>query len=252
MKLLSDFPGASMDMGASEHLRSLLKENLSKEGTRYVLETGTYLGLGSTTFVSESFPKECPPKLFVTLESNWVSWRKAKQNLQAFPFVRPLWGKTMPQSRALQFLAQDEILRKHDEIPDIFIDNIKDPLQFYTREIQGKLGGRAQSPGTRIPQLIDRLVHYAGNNLLEKYLKQFRKLNPLIILDSCGGVGFLEFTILCDVMESHPYLVLLDDINHIKHFRSYRHIKEDPRFDLLGADESEGWLLAKYSPTTSN
>ena len=43
------------------------------------------------------------------------------------------------------------------------------------------------------------------------------------------------------------YLLLLDDINHIKHFRSYRHVKADPRFEVLGVDEREGWLLAKHA-----
>ena len=67
-------------------------------------------------------------------------------------------------------------------------------------------------------------------------------------MDSAGGIGFLEFTILLRVMRNRPYSLLLDDINHIKHFRSYEHIRKDRRFTILGLDESRGWLFARHAP----
>jgi len=246
MKLLSEYPGASMSMAASEELRSLLKDTIEKQKITHVLETGTYCGLGSTTFVSESFPSSNPPKLFVTIEVNWVSWRQAKQNLRRFPFVMPVWGKTVAVDRALQFLERDDVLRKHNEYPDIFIDDTRDPLRFYRNEILGALGGIPKNPMQLIRWPLDRIFSNAGEDLLEKYLQKFQTKNPLIILDSAGGIGFLEFSIMQEVMQYHSYLILLDDINHIKHFRSYQHIKRDRQFSIIESDERQGWLLAKH------
>lgn len=246
MKLLSDYPGASMSMAASERLRLLLRNVLASERISHILETGTYQGLGSTTFVSEAFPQESPPQLFITIEANMLSWQHAKCNLRRFPFVRPLWGKTVDMKRALEFLQADVVLQEHSKYPDIFIDDTDDPLQFYCNEIRGELGGRTENPDNFIRRIFTRIFSYSGDNLLQKYLLKFKELNPLVILDSCGGIGYLEFSILNETMQSHSYLVLLDDINHIKHFRSYRYIKNSPHFHLIGVDEQEGWLLAKH------
>lgn len=245
MKLLSDFPDTSMSMGASTHLKSLLDHVLAEENVSYVFESGTYLGLGSTKFIAEAFRKDEQPELFVTVEANWMSWRAAKRNLRCFPFVRPLWGRTVPADKALQFLHSDDVLRQHENYSDVFIDNIEDPLKFYTEEINGKLG----VPSNRfqkVCQAVERPFVYAGDNLLEHYLMQFQKLKPLITLDSAGGVGFLEFSVMKNAMGENPYLILLDDINHIKHFRSYQHIVENPNYHIFGVDENEGWLFAKY------
>ncbi len=246
MKLLSGLPGASMSITASARLRLLLKETLREKTTTHVLETGTFHGLGSTTFIAEAFPNERPPEAFVTIEANWVSWKHAKRNLGGFSFVKPLWGRTIPVKRALVFIESDDFLHNHRKYPDIYIDDIKDPIRFYGNEVEGKLGGTLKHPTHLLRWPIDRLFSYAGDNLLEKYVCEFRSTEPLIVLDSAGGIGFLEFSIVEEEMREHQYLLLLDDINHIKHYRSYRHIKADSQFTLIGEDEHEGWLLASH------
>lgn len=252
MKLLSESPGASMNMAASASLLSLLRQTLEKRRISHVLETGTFRGLGSTTFISNAFPTDRPPDTFVTIEANWVSWCHAKRNLARFPFVKPLWGRTVTVERALRFIESDDLLRNHGEYPHIFIDDIKDPVRFYSDEVKGKLGGITKHPRYLFRWLMDRGTSHVGNNLLENYLREFRSTEPLIVLDSAGGIGFLEFAIVKEQMQKHPYLLLLDDINHIKHYRSYCHVKADPNFEIFGADEHDGWLLARYqlcSPT---
>jgi hypothetical protein len=246
MRLLSDKQGSSTSMTASKQLRCLLEETLQKERTSHVLETGTYRGEGSTTFVSECFPKDCPPKLFLTIEANWISWWAAKNNLRRFPFVTPLWGRTVGVKRALRFIANDDMLRNHTQYPDIYIDEISDPIRFYSDEISGGFGGEAGSVKQKLFWARDRIFHYAGDNLLEYHLGRIRTEKPLIALDSAGGIGFLEFSIVERAMREYSYLILLDDINHIKHFRSYAHVKQDPSFKIIGVDEQDGWLFAKH------
>lgn len=246
MKLLSEHPGAGTSMAASEKLSSSLKEILKKYKTTHVIETGTFRGLGSTTFVAESFPNDAPPELFVTIEVNWMSWRNAKFNLQRFPFVTSLLGRTVAIDKARQFLENDDVLRKHNEYPDIFIDNTQDPLKFYLNELEGALGRAPMNPIHFIPWFFHQNFSKVNEGLLEIYLQKFKTKNPLIILDSAGGIGYLEFLILQEIMQDYSYLLLLDDIHHIKHFRSHLDIKNNDRFSIIDSDVEEGWLLARY------
>ena len=110
MKLYSSCPSASMSMHANERLKNLLRAVMREESFNIVIETGTYLGLGSTTFIAESFPANRPPSSFITIEANWSAWRKARKNLARFPFISPLWGKSVPTEEALLFIRTDEML----------------------------------------------------------------------------------------------------------------------------------------------
>ncbi len=61
MKLFCSCPSASMSMHGDERLKNLLEDVIREESFTHIIETGTYLGLGSTTFVAESFA-ETPPR----------------------------------------------------------------------------------------------------------------------------------------------------------------------------------------------
>jgi hypothetical protein len=101
---------------------------------------------------------------------------------------------------------------------------------------------------------VDRRLRYAGEGLLAKSLVHVRDANPLVLLDSAGGTGWLEFTTLRETMADRPYVLLLDDVHHVKHYRSLEHVRRDATFEILGLDERHGWLLAmlaRYSPTAS-
>ncbi len=245
MKLYSA-SGASISMAPDNRLKPFLSSTLAQYPITHVIETGTFRGLGSTTRISESFAPGRTPGVFVTIEANWVSWCHAKRNLRRFPFVQPLWGQSVAQARALAFIESDEALHHHARYPDIFIDDIADPVRFYRDEILGKLGAPVSNPKYLLRRCFDRAFAYSGEDLLEKHLTRFREHTPLVVLDSAGGIGYLEFQILRQVMQAHPYLLLLDDIHHLKHFRSHRDISQDRHFEQVHVDEQEGWLFAKY------
>ena len=137
MKLYSSCPSASMSMHANERLKNLLRAVMREESFNIVIETGTYLGLGSTTFIAESFPANRPPSSFITIEANWNAWRKARKNLGRFPFISPLWGKSVPTEEALSFIRTDEMLANQQNYPDVYIDNTVDPIAFYSNETLG-------------------------------------------------------------------------------------------------------------------
>jgi len=246
MKLYSEYSLGSISMHDSPELRQLLSQAIVRERIVHVIETGTYEGLGSTRFLAETFASTMAPKSFVTIETNWRSWRRARRNLRRFPFVRPPWGRSLRTRQALEFLETDQCLREHERYPDIFIDNVEDPVTFYRREIAGGVGDVPKSLHRRALRELHRVVYYRGEGLLERCLRRVRDECPLVVLDSAGGVGWLEFQTLTTVMQQRRYHLLLDDVHHLKHFRSLARIRSDPAFRIIGLDERHGWVLATH------
>ena len=244
MKPYREYEFGSISMHDNAQLRELLRAVIVGEQLEHVVETGTHEGLGSTRFLAESFQATTTPKSFVTIEASWKSWRRAKRNLISFPFVKPLWGQTLELRRALDFVQSDECIRHHERYPDIFIDDVDDPVAFYSREVRGELAG-TPNVFRRLQRAIDRWRAYAGDDLLAKSLARVREQNPLVVLDSAGGTGWLEFLTVCSTMQDRPFVLLLDDVHHLKHFRSLERVRRDPAFHILGTDERHGWMLAR-------
>lgn len=243
MRLLSEATPAAIPMHDDPELQKLLQDITKTEKFKYVIETGTFDGLGSTTFIAESFPKHFSPQMFVTIEADWKRWRQAMRNLRRFPFIKCLWGNSVKQKQAIDFIRNDDFILNHEKYDDIFIDNVDNPVEFYTKEVLGELKNKGfKNP---ISYFFDRKNKYQGEGLMEKYLRKVKANNPLVILDSAGGIGFLEFSILIEVMGDYPYVVLLDDVKHIKHYRSVKLIEKDPDFQVLGFNKNR-WLVAKH------
>jgi hypothetical protein len=71
----------------------------------------------------------------------------------------------------------------------------------------------------------------------------------LVLLDSAGHMGFVEFNYLLTLLRK-PCIVALDDIRHVKHWKSYAFIVADPRFEVLEVgDERHGHVIARFTPT---
>src|SRR5215471_19085326 len=216
MKPYRKYEYASISMHESEQLSALLRELIRREPIEHVVETGTFEGLGSTRFLAEAFADTTLPTSFVTIEASWRSWRRAKRNLRRFPFVQPLWGHSLEPRQAREFVEQDDVIRHHEQYPDVFIDDVDDPIAFYTRELSGELAGRLPI-FRRLQRAIDRSFHYAGDELLARSLRRVAHTNPLVVLDSAGGSGWLEFSVLMQTMRERTFRLLLDDVHHLKH-----------------------------------
>jgi hypothetical protein len=247
MKPYREYAFGSVSMHDSAELRQLLRDSIVRYGIVHVVETGTYEGLGSTRFVAESFPPEAPLKTFVTIEAGWRSWRRARRNLRRFPAVTPIWGHTLELRSAIEFVERDECIRCHEQHPDVFIDDVEDPVGFYTRELRGGIASPPRGLHRRLAFAIDRRLRYQGEGLLAKSLLPVRDEKPLIVLDSAGGTGWLEFTTVRETMGARLYLLLLDDVHHLKHFRSLKNVRQDRSFEILGLDERHGWMLACHT-----
>lgn len=247
MRSYKEYRLASMRMADDGGLGPVLARVVREQRITHVIETGTYLGTGSTRMLAEAFPRERPPRSFVTIEANWSSWRAAKANLEAYPFVTPLWGRTVGRSEALAFIRSDEVLRHHERWPEVFIDDTRHPVTSYSRELKGRLGGRPRAWRDVAAFVRDRMRDYSGENLLPKYLLAACTERPLVLLDSAGGIGFLEFQTVLRIMLDAEYTLVLDDTHHVKHFRSLEHIRHDPAFEIIADSAEHGWIVASHA-----
>jgi len=182
--------------------------------------------------------------MFLTIEANFKFWWRACKNLKRYPFVEPLWGLTVNRSKAIEFIKNDDVLDNHEKIKDIYIDDIVNPKHFYLNEVSGRLGGL--SAKARLASTLLRPLFWKGEDLLRRVLTPIREYRPLIVLDSAGGIGWLEFSTVVEVMGDFEYFLLLDDIHHLKHFRSYATVRQSDKFEIQGVNESAGWMLAAH------
>lgn len=247
MKLYKAYKNASIKMGDDPKFKEALQKLFTEENIQYLIESGTYLGTGSTRMIIEAFPKDKKPICFYTYEINYRFYKQATTNLSAYEFVTPIWGLSVTPEDAIAFVKQDEVIANHTQYPDVFIDDIENPVDFYLKECEGKLVSKKQAVKNFFfpakPEKDEKPQYNLLNSLLEKHQKD----KPLVILDSAGGTGYLEFKTLMKNMEHEDFFLLLDDIHHLKHFRSFAEVQNNPKFELLGHSLEIGWALAKYT-----
>jgi hypothetical protein len=147
---------------------------------------------------------------------------EARDNLKAYPFVKVHWGRSVAVIDAAPFLEIDLPLLHPENYPDIWCDHRdqENLRQHYLAEMGGP--GKDDSP-----------PDWEGEDLLARFLLEHRDSNPLVVLDSAGGIGWLEFNIMIETMGERRYHVLLDDVQHLKHFRSLAYMKEGHGFRIL-------------------
>lgn len=247
MKLYASAADASMDMKDDPMLRARLAGLIAQARIDVAVETGTFHGLGSTRFLAESFRAVAPPRRLVTIEINFANWCRAKANLREYGFVDCRWGRSVGLQRSLAFLRDDPMLRDHAQY-DIYIDNIDDPARAYAREIAGQAEEleRGALPGASGPTAeAMRALLFDGEDVLARMLTAHADHAPLIALDSAGGIGWLEFQVMQEVMGARRYAVLLDDTHHVKHYRSLQYILGSTAYHVVAQGAS--WILATHA-----
>jgi hypothetical protein len=238
MKFYGEAPYASMEMRFDPLQHQLLVKLIKEKNIQYCIETGTYLGLGSTTNLARAFIESgVKVESFVTFEANHENYYKAVENLRKFPFIKPLMGSSMDQESIKNFIENDKPLLHPEHYPEVYSDFRpgQDPRPGYISESIG--AGIIKPP------------EWNDNALLPYYLGSYTENKPLVVLDSAGGLGWLEFTTMMDIMEGSEFSLLLDDTEHVKHFRSLAYVRNTPEFELLATQN--GWALATYKPFDS-
>jgi hypothetical protein len=249
MKPYSQYAHASISMSKDDMFQSTLNWLFEKNPVDLVVECGTYVGLGSTTSLAQAIiNSKKPAPLFITMEADEIIYNEASLNLRRFPFIIPVWGLSVASEAAKDFLRNDEALLHPERYPDVFTDHMVDPVGNYINEIEGQLSKTLQV-STDYKLDVKRLLE--GRRFQENVLGLiFDNINftlPVFLLDSAGGIGYFEFQTVQRLMNGRPHFLILDDIHHVKHFRSYRDIA-DPKNGYIIINESmpNGWVIACY------
>jgi ADP-heptose:LPS heptosyltransferase/predicted O-methyltransferase YrrM len=199
---------------------------------RRIIETGTYHGTGTTRTIAAALAKlGLHDAQFYTIEVNPANYRQAIASLtrnRLLRHVRPMLGLSVPRA-LLPSLAEIEKTAIEDIANlDIFVDHeVTDRVRNYHAE-------------TNFQDLPD--------DLLGACLDEFDNKPDFVLLDSGGHMGFAEFAYLLDRLDG-PCLVALDDVHHIKHYKSLQWIKKDPRFRIIReSNEKFGFCIAAFTP----
>lgn len=207
-----------------EGFKNALEQVVSQYSIHSIIETGTYLGMGSTRTLVELLNAKGVQYNLFTIEANPEFVEIAKKNLINFRNVNVINGYSIPKelipTRAKTAQMLNEL--KHE---DIFVD-----FKEYER-----LDWYEQDNKYNVPDDMLRVV-----------LRFFGWRADLILLDSSGSMGWIEFSYILSMVQG-PCVFVLDDTNHVKHFKSLRFIKESPDFKIIVESlEKFGFCIAEY------
>jgi len=225
-----DYVKTGIKVDEESSFGTAIQKLFTKIRPKKIIETGTYLGTGTTTIIAKSLEALGIKAIFYTIEVNPQNYAQAKEYFKKKNInVHALNGLSVPRSI---LPSKKEIVSKTITDADydgIFVDHKEERrVELYYNE-------------TNFPDVPD--------NLLYLCLKSFDYRPDFVLLDSGGHIGNIEFNHLVEHLQD-PCYIALDDIYHVKHHKSFRQIQTDPRFKLVMASKEKfGFCIAKFTPT---
>ena len=187
-----------------EHYKLFIDDIIKRYGIESIVETGAYDGMGSSQLLaSTGLP-------FDTIECHGMNFIAAKVNLEKFRNARVHHAYSLKLNEMLEFIKQDDWTNNPDEMIKLGVKfDHENPRWYYTHELNDVV--------SKPPQ----------ENVLMSLITNPER--QLVFLDSSGGVGLLEFEKVKELPKEilKEKLIMLDDINHIKHYRSLQWMKEN-------------------------
>ncbi|MCX5750998.1 MAG: hypothetical protein NT099_04970, partial [Candidatus Saganbacteria bacterium] len=204
-KMKSYLYGLNEDRFFKKTVEQLVREYMIEE----IIETGTYKGLGSTmVFARTNLP-------VFSIECNGTCVDMARDNLRDYPNVVILHGYSLKQKEIIQFLFQDNL----DE-----------------KKWKAKAAGRGRGLFFCLRELS---CPASAENLLIKLISNNKR--QLVFLDSSDGVGWLEFKAFMAIKQRKKKILMLDDVQVVKHSRSVQELKRQGIKFHLSRTKRWGW-----------
>lgn len=176
---------------------------ITKYGIQSIVETGTYDGMGSSQILAKTgLP-------FDTIECHGMNFIAAKVNLEQFKQTRVHHAYSLPLNEMLEFINNDDWTNNPEKMIELGVKFDHDNPRWYYKH-----------------ELNDVVSKPPRENLLMDLVTNTQR--QLVFLDSSGGVGLLEFQKVIDLPKEflREKVIMLDDVNHIKHYRSVEWMKE--------------------------
>jgi len=218
-----------MAVGTESGFADAINRLFAKIRPGKIIETGTYMGTGTTAAIASSLRRlGITDARFYTIEVNPEHYKQAAANLaKAGHNVTVLNGLSIPR-RLLPTLEQiEEKCVRNIEFDDIFVDHKENERAglYYTET------------NFDVP-----------DDLLGECLEKFDNQPDFVLLDSAGHMGNIEFNYLLSRLRG-PCYIALDDIYHIKHYKSLLQIQKDSRFEMITrSKEKFGFCIVRFTP----
>ena len=196
-----------------------------------IIETGTYMGQGTSSIIWRALHDFAIDGDFTTIEVNPAYHEIAHRHFQQHGMrIHAELGLTLPREL---LPGTEEIEKKfvnHKEYDNIYYDhNETDRARLYFSETD----------------------YDVSDNMLYKVMERYDFKPSFVLLDSAGHLGFAEFQYFLSLVKGDCHL-MLDDIYHCKHYKTLKVINADPRFQILvESPEKFGFCIAKYTHVKS-
>lgn len=187
----------------------VFKQHLSKfvylQQITRVIETGTYKGQGTTLAIMDGFDRTLDCKL-VTIEVNPEYHRIASDYWNGNSRIVLMKGLSIPRSQ----VPVDTTFN----VPDwVIVDH---------------------QPTVRRRNYHRELTHPVPDRMLADALHIFDHKPDLVLLDSAGHIGRIEFLYLMELVGHHQFYLALDDTDHVKHYETMQLILSMPeKFEVI-------------------
>ncbi len=217
----------SMSVDAETQFETELRKIFQQQRPSSIIETGTYLGQGTSSIIWRALRDFGISADFTTMEVNPEHHRRAVAHFTSQGIkVRAELGISVPR----------EMLPDKSEIADKFILN---------REFDGIYYDHDES--VRAELYFSETDFNVADNLLLQAMERCAFKPEFVLLDSAGHMGFIEFQYFMSLIQG-DCILMLDDVYHCKHFKTLQVIKHDPRFEILvESREKFGFCIARYS-----
>lgn len=218
----------SMSVHSSTRFEHELRQLFSTIRPQSVIETGTFLGRGTTSIIWRAVRDLGLSTDITTIEVNPEHHRQACEYFIANQMaIRAELGLSIPRNKLPDLATINEAFVTNADTQDGYIyydHNEMERAQLYFGET----------------------AFDVPDNLLEAALRRCNYRPDFVLLDSAGHIGLAEFHHLLTLLQGDCHL-MLDDINHCKHAATMQEIRRDPRFEILvESDEKFGFAVIRY------
>lgn len=192
-----------------------------------IIETGTYHGTGTTKAILDGIALHTErPVSFVSIEVNPINYAQAVRNTKGQP-VTILNGLSIPKS--LKPKKEDIVFEDYPE--DTIVDH---------------------QPQVRVDRYYEEIDFNVPDCQLDQALLLTSFYPNLVVLDSAGHIGTIEFDYLMGKVKGEFYLAL-DDTRHVKHSKTVAKIdKAKNQFELVfSTDEKFGSRIYRVKTSGS-
>jgi hypothetical protein len=202
----------------SESFQKAITDIIAANGFTRIIETGTYHGTGTTRAVLEGLRRHGKPFEFYSIEVNPTNYRIAQGNLGTQRGLHLVNGLSIDRALLPQTV-------QFTDYPDDVIVDFK--------------------PAVREKSYLLECAFDVKDNCLLECLECLEYSPEVVILDSAGHIGTLEFEYLMAHVQDNFYLCL-DDTLHVKHYKTAQKIRSDDRFRIAWETSDKfGSLIAK-------